>query len=113
IPQKRYREGLLAHADDARQSRELARIHTDVPVTVDFESLRYRGSDRARCYELFGRLGFRSLLMEYAPTADTVEKAYTLVTDPDALSALAAAIVSADRIGIHVIADSPRPMAAS
>jgi len=82
-------------------------------VTVDFESLRYRGSDRARCYELFGRLGFRSLLMEYAPTADTVEKAYTLVTDPDALSALAAAIVSADRIGIHVIADSPRPMAAS
>ena len=49
VPQKRYREGLLAHADDARQSRELARIHTDVPVTVDFETLRYRGSDRARC----------------------------------------------------------------
>ena len=31
IAQKRYREALLAHADDARQSRELARIRTDVP----------------------------------------------------------------------------------
>ena len=32
ITNKRYREGLLAHADDAVQSRELARIRTDVPV---------------------------------------------------------------------------------
>ena len=41
---KRYREGLLAHADDARQSRELARIRTDVPVDFDAETLRYRGA---------------------------------------------------------------------
>ncbi|HEX7086768.1 MAG TPA: DNA polymerase I [Vicinamibacterales bacterium] len=113
VPQKRYREGLLAHADDARQSRELARIHTDVPVTVDFETLKYRGSDRARCYELFGRLGFRSLLMEYAPTAETVEKSYTLVTDSAALSEVVAAAAAAERIGIHVIADGERPMEAS
>src|SRR5215475_2930735 len=32
IKNKRYREGLLAHADDARQSQVLARIRTDVPV---------------------------------------------------------------------------------
>ena len=31
ITNKRYREGLLNHADDARQSRELARIRIDVP----------------------------------------------------------------------------------
>ncbi len=41
---KRYREGLLEHADDARQSRELARIRIDVPVEFDPEALRYRGA---------------------------------------------------------------------
>ena len=59
---KRYREGLLAHADDARQSRELARIRTDVPVPFDPDALRYRGASRERCFELFTRLGFRSLV---------------------------------------------------
>ena len=53
ISNKRYREGLLAHAEDARQSRELARIRTDVPVEFDAESLRYRGASRERCFELF------------------------------------------------------------
>src|SRR5215210_7432706 len=33
IPQKRYREPLLANVDSARHSRELARIRVDVPVT--------------------------------------------------------------------------------
>src|SRR4029079_17141389 len=32
VKSKRYREGLLANIDNARQSRELARIRTDVPV---------------------------------------------------------------------------------
>ena len=113
VPQKRYREGLLAHADDARQSRELARIRTDVPVTADIRDLHYRGSVRERCYDLFGRLGFRSLLMEYAPTAGTVEKTYTLVADQEGLAALAAEAAGAARIGIHVIADGDRPMEAS
>src|ERR671911_1302425 len=31
VPQKRYREALLAHADDARHSREMLRIRTNVP----------------------------------------------------------------------------------
>src|SRR5260221_6426394 len=52
VPQKRYREPLLAHAESARQSRELARIRTDVPVTFDPEALRYRGAARERCFEI-------------------------------------------------------------
>jgi DNA polymerase-1 len=52
IQQKRYREGLVAHADDARLSRELARIRTDVPVTFDAEAVRFKGrrpSGASRC----------------------------------------------------------------
>src|SRR5690242_17996572 len=40
IKNKRYREGLLAHAEDARQSQVLARIRTDVPVEFDPEAVR-------------------------------------------------------------------------
>src|SRR5204863_6514398 len=58
VSNKRYREGLLAHAEDARQSRELARIRTDVPVEFQPDKLRYRGGSRERCFELFTRLGF-------------------------------------------------------
>ena len=57
IPQKRYREPLLANIDSARQSRELARIRTDVPVEFDPDALRYRGASRERCFEIFNELG--------------------------------------------------------
>ena len=56
VSNKRYREGLLGHAEDARQSRELARIRIDVPVDFESESMRYRGGSQQRCFELFSRL---------------------------------------------------------
>src|SRR5919201_430623 len=49
VPQKRYREPLLANIEAARHSRELARLHTDVPVEFDVEAVRYRGASRERC----------------------------------------------------------------
>src|SRR3954462_5414645 len=48
VKHKRYREGLLANIDAARQSRELAKIRIDVPIEFDAESLRYRGGSRDR-----------------------------------------------------------------
>src|SRR6184192_1696239 len=79
IKNKRYREGLLGHADDARQSQELARIRTDVPVEFEPTALRYPGASRERCFEIFNRLAFRTIVAEYAPTADTIAKAYRVV----------------------------------
>ena len=61
---------LLANIESARQSRELARIRTDVPVEFDAEALRYRGASRERCFEIFNELAFRTLVAEYAPTAE-------------------------------------------
>src|SRR5437762_10879718 len=71
LPGKRYREPLLAHTDDARQSRELARIRIDVPVDFDPELLRYRGASRERCFQIFNELAFRTIVAEYAPTVGT------------------------------------------
>jgi DNA polymerase-1 len=112
VSNKRYREGLLAHADDARQSRELARIRTDVPVEFLPETLRFRGASRERCFELFTRLGFRTLVMEYAPTADTVGKDYALVVTLQELDALVRNLREAGRFGLRVIPDHQAAMRA-
>jgi hypothetical protein len=61
---------------------------TDVPVPFEPDALRYRGASRERCFELFTRLGFRSLVLEYAPTADTIGKDYATVGSLDELRTL-------------------------
>src|SRR5205807_4006738 len=71
VKHKRYREGLLANVEPARQSRELAKIRTDVPVEFEPESLRYRGGSRERAFQIFNELGFRAFAKEYAPTASS------------------------------------------
>ncbi len=105
VTQKRYREALLAHGDDARRSRELLEIRRDVPVPFDIESLRYRGPDRERCYELFGELGFRSLVTEFAPTAETTARDYRIVATAEDLDALAAELRAAPTFALKALAD--------
>jgi DNA polymerase-1 len=112
VPQKRYREGLLAHAEDARQSRELVRIHTDVPVPFEPERFRFKGESRERCFALCQTLGFRSLVAEYAPTADTVARRYELVRSVDTLTTIAARAREAGRLGVAVLVGGERPLAA-
>jgi DNA polymerase-1 len=104
----KQREALQTHRADALTSRQLVTIRTDVPLAVDFESLRYRGATRERCYELFSRLAFRTLVAEYAPTADTIQKDYALVSSFDDLDALATELESAGRFALKVITtDAP------
>jgi DNA polymerase-1 len=113
VPNKRQREGLLNHAEDARQSRALARIHVDCPVDFDPESLRYRGASRERCFDLFTRLGFRTLVMDFAPTAQTVGKDYQAVDTIEGVTALAAELRGAGRFALRVLPDTPSAMRAS
>jgi DNA polymerase-1 len=112
LPQKRYREALLAQADQARQSRELARIRTDVPIEVDLEALRYRGPLREKCFEIFSSLGFRSLLKEFAPTAADIPRDYRLVESLEDLDAVVDQLRSAGRFSFRVLQSAPAAMRA-
>ena len=103
IQQKKYRESLIANADLARQSRELARIRRDAPLQFDVPSFRYQGPNQQACFELFGELGFRSLLNEFAPTTDTVTKDYAIVDDLEAVRALAAELRAAGRFALRTL----------
>jgi DNA polymerase I len=108
----KQREALSTHRDDALRSRELVTIRTDVPLDIDFESLRYRGASRERCYELFARLAFRTLVNDYAPTADTIQKDYQLVTTLTGLDALIDDLRQAGEFAFRIIPDSPSAMRA-
>ncbi len=113
VKHKRYREGLLANIDNARQSRELARIRTDVPVEFDAEALRYRGGSRERSFQIFNELGFRALAKEYAPSADTIAKAYRVVNTAEGVQELASKLRAAGGFALRVLPDGPTAMRAA
>jgi DNA polymerase-1 len=106
----KQRDALEAHREQALRSRQLVTIHTDAPVEFDLESLRYRGASRARCFELFTRLAFRTLVNDYAPTADSIETDYALITTEAELRSLVAELWSRGRFAIYLITDQPSAM---
>jgi len=112
IKNKRYREGLLGHADDARQSQVLARIRTDVPVAFDAAAVRYRGATRERCFQIFNELGFRAFVGEYAPTADTIAKTYRIANTEADLRALGDRLRAAGAFSMRILPDQPSSMRA-
>jgi DNA polymerase-1 len=105
LSQKKYRETLATHGESARHSRELLRIRIDVPVTFEIESFRYRGANRGECFELFSQLGFRTLVSEYAPTAETITKDYVIVEALDALAELVGSLRQNARFAFRAVAD--------
>jgi DNA polymerase-1 len=64
VPRKAYREGLIAHAEQARLSKELSTIHTHLPLTLDPEALRHDPPDVDALRQVFTELEFFSLVDE-------------------------------------------------
>jgi DNA polymerase-1 len=107
------KETLLANVDAARQSRELATIHTAVPVEFEPEKLRFGGSQRERCFKIFSELGFTTLVKEFAPTAGSITKDYRVVNTPADLEALTARLKKTGAFAFRVLVDRPSAMQAS
>jgi DNA polymerase I len=61
---QRYREKLLTNQDQARMSKELATIHTDLPVALDPEALHHDPPDPQALRQLYTELEFFSLVDE-------------------------------------------------
>ncbi|MGH8311144.1 MAG: 5'-3' exonuclease H3TH domain-containing protein, partial [Steroidobacteraceae bacterium] len=101
----KQREALDTNREQALQSRALVTIRTDTPIELDLESLRYRGASRERCFELFTRLAFRTLVNDYAPTADSVQSDYALVTTEGELDSLISELRSTGTFTIYLITD--------
>jgi DNA polymerase I len=109
----KQRDTLTTHREEALRSRQLVTIRCDVPLDVDFESLRYRGPQRQKAYDLFSKLAFRLIVADYAPTADDIQKDYALVSTPAELATLIAELRAAGEFAIRVVPDQPLPMRAA
>src|SRR4029450_13691111 len=73
----------------------------------------FRGADRERCYALFSKMEFRTLVPEFAPTASSVDKDYRLIESADDLKALVAEMTAAGRFSMKVITDGTAPVRAT
>ncbi|KPK79806.1 MAG: hypothetical protein AMS25_11280 [Gemmatimonas sp. SM23_52] len=86
LTQKRAREALKRHAHDARLSKELVSIRTDLPITLDLGQLKAGEPDREQLCSLFLDLEFHSLVRDFAteervtPVAERRSR-YELVAD--------------------------------
>ena len=97
----------------ARQSRELVASRSTCRWSSTSDAWRYRGASRERCYDLFSRLGFRTLVMEFAPTARTVEKDYALVRHARRRDARWPSCARRDEFALRVLPDGASAMRAS
>lgn len=114
VKHKTYRESLRNNADLIRQSRELARIRTDLDVELDLDLLKSRPPDRAAAYQLFKELEFSALTREFADAATPVTSDpdaklnYQIIDSRAALDDLIKTLWDAESVGIAV-ADSTPP----
>ncbi len=61
IPQKGVKQKLAANEDLARLSKRLVTIHTEVPLNLDFHTMKAGGQDNVALLRLFEMLDFKAL----------------------------------------------------
>jgi len=112
----RLAAALQTYAEQARLSKRLAAIASEVPVEIDWEALRAHGPDRPRLKELFQRLEFRGLLKKLpteSPAISTLltEEASPLEIIQSAQEAARAAreMTGCGRVTLAVIAEEGSP----
>ncbi|HVY46809.1 MAG TPA: DNA polymerase I [Minicystis sp.] len=115
VKKAKIQASLKEHEADARLSQRLVTLHTDVPVELDLEALRYGGSDTERLRDLYTELGFtRFVKMLPPPEAQAIEVSakYATVLARADLDAFAAEVRREKRLAIELATTSKEPMRA-
>ncbi len=108
VKHKTYRESLKNNAEIILQSKDLATIRTDAPMTLDLDALRVREPDTAAAYTLFRELEFKSLMREFAEGAQSseretsTERHYRIINTIDDLDAFTRSLWDTDNWGFAV-----------
>jgi len=112
MKQGRLKERLAAHGEQARLSRRLVTIDCHAPVTLDPEACRVR-PDPDALRDLFGRLGFRSLLDGLGPARPTSEERdYRLVDTPESFESFLRELKAERRFAFDLETTSVHPVRA-
>ncbi len=115
VKAKRAREALLAHADDARLSRELSRLREDLPLEFDPERAKIPEPDVDSLGEIFRELELRRLLEGLgdaaAPPPAPVQTIPTeLLSGLDAIGRLVKDLERSARLAVFGVLEPAEPM---
>lgn len=81
IQKKRPREALQQYSENARLSKRLVTIHTDLDIGLDLDALRVTPPDAARLRDLFVELEFHSLAKAAAESEGESEGSASIAAD--------------------------------
>jgi DNA polymerase-1 len=116
VERKTYRESLQNNRDKIMLSKQLATIHTDVPLELDLEALAAQEPDTDALRQLYRTLEFTSLLRDMGPAKASGPRDYQTMSEADLQAWLAAlpenqpiAIAANDEMGETVVAVSSNP----
>jgi DNA polymerase I len=110
IPKKKLRENLQAYGEQARLSRRLATIRTDVPIDYPLKEAALSPPDLKSLRELFKELEFNKLLKELPEERTDHPRDYHLITGREEFLSLLGDLRRADRFAIDLETTSPYPM---
>ncbi len=112
IKNTKIRESLRRYAEQARLSRELVTIKTDVDIDLGLEQARYDGPNPYLLKDLFKELEFTSLLKDLNIGERGLEGTYRLVLEENGLRALAGSLRNADQFSLFLATSSEAAMLA-
>lgn len=105
-------ENLSQSKDIVRLSRTLATIDQNVTLDHDMEDFKLRPFDKAKAFDLFRELEFKTLAAEFAQPADKTKKIYKLITTSHEMEKLAKVLENKGIFAVDTETTSKNPMEA-
>ncbi len=111
ITKPKLKQSLLENGDLARLSRELAVLHTDVPLAIDLEQLTVKEPDNPALLAILRELELTSLL-KYVTIAPEREAQYRTVLTADELDTMLVTLSRAPELSLDTETTALDPMQA-
>jgi DNA polymerase-1 len=106
----RIAAALEAHAELAKRAKDLSIIIRDLSIPYDREALRLGAPDEAKLAELFGELGFRSLLARLGGKGEAVRSEHRVITKVGAVRSLASQLAKVGEMVLYPLAEEGTAM---
>jgi DNA polymerase-1 len=110
VSKKKLKENLKTYGELARLSRQLATLHTHVPIHFQLKDFVLSPPDLRNLKEIFKELEFNKLLKEIPEEESAEEKDYRLITDENDFLSLVEELKKAKVFAIDLETTSPYPM---
>lgn len=109
VKSAKVREVVRRGVEEARLSRELARIRTDLQVGLDLGQLTLQEPDRTALQTLFQELGFTALQRAFTPVAARNSLRMIVIHRDEGIDEAIAKLSAFDRVAVAVASGGDKP----